>query len=168
MLRALTIWTLPLFLVVLFSGTTHKFYVTTTVVDYKSDTKVLQVTTQLFLDDLELALKTKDPKLRLAPDSDSLTVSNLLKDYFKAHFRFEMQGKILPYTFLGKKYETDIAVCYIEVPLEETKTIIIENRLLLELFDSQRNIIHFKHGTRRKSYMLQKGKTSVEIHLTKP
>lgn len=168
MLRPFVTWILSLFLGTLFLGATHKFYVTTTIVDYKPNLKVLQVTTQLFIDDLELALSSKDPKLRLAPDSDSLIVSNLLSDYFKEHFVFEMEGKILPYTFLGKEYETDIAVSYIEVPLIENGTLTIENRMLLELFDSQRNIIHFKNGADRKSYMLQKGKTMVEIPLGEP
>ncbi|MFL2598125.1 MAG: DUF6702 family protein [Flavobacteriaceae bacterium] len=49
----------------------HEFYVTTTNVVFKEEKKALQITCQLFIDDIELLLKQNNPELRLYPDSDA-------------------------------------------------------------------------------------------------
>jgi hypothetical protein len=49
----------------------HEFYVTTTNVVLKEEKKALEITCQLFIDDIELLLKQNNPELRLYPDSDA-------------------------------------------------------------------------------------------------
>ena len=58
----------------------HKFYVSTTDVEFKRESKTVQVTTQLFIDDLELLLQQVDSSIRLDPDSDKEVVNRILKN----------------------------------------------------------------------------------------
>lgn len=145
------------------AATSHKFYVSTTQIDYKASENVLQVTIQLFIDDLELALKKETADLRLAPDSDPLIVEDLVEGYLTNHLIFQMDDQLLKLNYLGKEYKNDIAVCYVEVPLEKTTTFTVENRFFLALYEEQKNIIHFKNERQRKSYLLDKKKPTIAI-----
>ncbi len=44
---------------------THKFYLSTTEIEYKKEFKTFQIMTQLFIDDLELLLQQQQKSLHL-------------------------------------------------------------------------------------------------------
>jgi uncharacterized protein YuzE len=80
----------------------------------------------------------------------------------------EVNGENASYNFIGKKYDTDVMVCYIEVPnvdLAETTSIQIENEILTDLFDEQQNIVHFKIDGKKKSFVLIKSDTKGMLNL---
>lgn len=158
-------WLLIPIAMLLLSAGSHKFYVTTTVVSYKPEQRVLEVISKLFIDDLETVFKKSDPILRMAPDSDSLAVHRLLETFLIEHLKFSVQDSVLPYRFLGKKYQNDLVVCFLEVPLPKGNSFKVENNSFLKLFDDQKNIIHFKNGSKRKSFMLHKNEASKSISL---
>ena len=63
------------------------------------------------------------------------------------------------FTFLAKKYDNDVMVCYLEVPdveLSQTKSIQVQNEILTDLFDEQQNVVHFKINGNKKSFVLIK------------
>ena len=69
----------------------------------------------------------------------------------------ELDGKVVPYNFLGKKYDTDVAICYLEIPnvkLSEVKTMSVQNEVLTDLFDEQQNVVHVKWNGNKKSFVL--------------
>jgi hypothetical protein len=60
-------------------------------------------------------------------------------------------------TFIGKKYDNDIIVCYLEVPkvnFKGLKSISIINEVLTDVFEDQQNVIHFKFNNQKKSFVL--------------
>jgi uncharacterized protein YuzE len=66
-----------------------------------------------------------------------------------------VNGSAVKLDYLGKEYDTDMLVAYLEVvDLKELKTIEIENKVLLEMFSEQQNIIHLKTPTTRRSLIL--------------
>ena len=63
----------------------------------------------------------------------------------------------MDYTFLGKKYDNDVMVCYIEVPkigFKNIKTVEVQSDILTDLFEEQQNIVHFKFNSKKKSFVL--------------
>ncbi|MGB1831892.1 MAG: DUF6702 family protein, partial [Flavobacteriaceae bacterium] len=52
----------------------HKFYVSTTTIEYNPTTQSLQISTQVFTEDLETALREKNQELRLDPDSNQVLI----------------------------------------------------------------------------------------------
>lgn len=144
----------------------HKFYVSTTVIVYKEAQQSLQITSQIFIDDLELLLRKENANIRLAPDSKQVEIDSLVGLYFKKKLKIQTDGAPLPIHYLGKEYKNDIAVHYLELNLKEVpKSIRIENQVFLELFEDQKNIIHFKHKQTRKSFLLHKNNPYIRFDL---
>ena len=153
-------------LFLLFLEGSHKFYVSTLVIEYEEEEKTLQITSQIFIDDLELVLKKNDPSLRLAPDNRKELIDSLVNQYFEQKIKMQSNSKPLKLNYLGREYKNDIAVNYIEIDLEDTlEKIEIENKLLFEFFDDQKNIIHFKHKQTRKSFLLHKNNSYISLDL---
>ena len=162
--------TIYLFLLSFLNGiqtNTHKFYVSSTTVEFKSETKTVEIISQVFTDDLESVLKLKYQELALDPDSDQERINVLIANYFKQNLQFSSKGELLDYVFLGKEYKNEIAKCYIELQLAEVpETIELYNGLFLSLFNDQQNIIHFKNADQRKSYLLHQKKPRISMSMT--
>ena len=106
------------FLVVLFSlfifGFIHKFYVSVFIVEHNEINKTLEITSQVFIDDMEMLFRNKNIELDLYSISD-INSDSLIKDYFMSIFKIKKGTEILEYEFLGKQIVDDILNCYMEV-----------------------------------------------------
>lgn len=142
----------------------HKFYVSTMTMEYKTEKKSLQITTQLFIDDVELLLQQKDPSIRLFPDSNPSEIDRLLELEFNNALQIHIDQKQVKYEYVGREYKNDVIQCYLEIellnPIQKLK---VSNKMLFNLFYDQQNIIHFKNKTFRKSFLLRSDNDSVEI-----
>ncbi|MDA9037346.1 peptidase E [Flavobacteriaceae bacterium] len=133
----------------------HKFYVSTTSIEYKKVSGTLQITSQFFIDDIESLLRKYEADLKLAPDFDSKRIDQLFEIELKKHFRIKIAQKWVDHTFLGKEYKNEILVCYLEVKTPQTpQSLVLQNRMLFDLFEEQQHIIHFKNEENRKSILL--------------
>jgi hypothetical protein len=132
--------------------------------EYKAEKKSLQITTQLFIDDVELLLQQKDPSIRLFPDSNPSEIDRLLELEFNNALQIHIDQKQVKYEYVGREYKNDVIQCYLEVkllnPIQKLK---VSNKMLFNLFYDQQNIIHFKNKTFRKSFLLRSDNDSVEI-----
>jgi hypothetical protein len=132
--------------------------------EYKAEKKSLQITTQLFIDDVELLLQQKDPSIRLFPDSNPSEIDRLLELEFNNALQIHIDQKQVKYEYVGREYKNDVIQCYLEIkllnPFQKLK---VSNKMLFNLFYDQQNIIHFKNKTFRKSFLLRSDNDSVEI-----
>lgn len=150
----------------LLGSTTHKYYVSTTEIEYKIERNTLQITLQLFTDDAELMLQQKDPNVRLDPDFDAKKVDILLDSELSKALQLFADQSALVLSFLGKEYKNDIVKCYLEVQLKgKIQELEIFNTVFFSLFEEQQNIIHFKGSEGRKSFLLHSRRPSVKIEL---
>ena len=144
----------------------HKFYVSTTDIVYKSEKKSIQITTQLFIDDIERLLQQDNPGVRLDPDSDSKYINTILEAVLNKVFRIQMDQEFINFEFIGREYKYDILQCYMEIEvLSPPETISIKNTIFFNLFEDQQNIIHFKNGNIRKSFLLHHENNMVRFSL---
>ena len=136
----------------------HKFYVSVTHIQYSEQEETLQVTTRIFIDDLEAVLLERyGVKTDLATDLEAEIADDYIGKYLRRKMVFTVNGSVVPYTFLGKEYDTDIAICYIEIPvgpLADIQQIEIQNEVLMDLFEEQQNVVHFRIDGKRRSYVL--------------
>ena len=158
------------FLVVLFSlfifGFIHKFYVSVFIVEHNEISKTLEITSQVFIDDMEMLFRNKNIELDLYSMSD-INSDSLIKDYFMSIFKIKKDTEILEYEFLGKQIVDDILNCYMEVKNISIKdSLVIENKLFIDLYDSQKNIIHFKGKNNNKSFLMNYEKTEIQLNLS--
>ena len=137
----------------------HKYYVSTTNVEYSEKDQTLQVITRIFVDDLELLLKERyglDAKLGTLDEAKS--TDQFLQKYFSQKMTFKVNGAAKNLQFLGKVYETDMVKCYIEIKdIGEMESILVQNQILFDLYEDQQNIVHLKLKGKRKSFLLIRG-----------
>lgn len=154
--KSFLILLLPLFAF----GVAHKFYVSVTNVGYSEKDTAIQITTRIFIDDFEAVLKERyDVEAKLATDDEAQIASEYIEKYIRAKFKVEIDDVIQNYSFLGKKYDNDLVICYIEVldiDLGKIQSVSIQNEILTDLYDEQQNIVHFKINDKKKSFVLVK------------
>ena len=133
----------------------HKFYIGVFQVDYKLDKKEFQVTSRVFIDDIEKALDIKyKKKLNLASSKESKESDELIVAYFKEKLKFSVNNKAQETTFLAKEYEDDIMICYHKINYSgKIKSLNIYNTVLTELFSEQQNLVHTNINSNKKSFL---------------
>lgn len=143
------------------SMTAHKYYVAVFQMDYVPSKKVIQVTSRVFVDDLEAAFVKKYKKnFYLGTSTEVAGANDYVAKYFGEKMRVKINGKEKAVKFLGKEIEDDILICYYTIPAESAvKSVEVTNTTLLEMFDDQQNIIHTKVNGNKKSLLLTKGET---------
>tara|TARA_B100000575_G_C23070842_1_gene616746 strand:+ start:629 stop:1135 length:507 start_codon:yes stop_codon:yes gene_type:complete len=144
----------------------HNFYVSTTSIVYKEQRQTLEITSQMFIDDIETLLRLADMDIKMLPDSNIKLIDELIESSLRKYFQIKINKKIVHFDFLGREYKNDIIQCYIEVMIpDNSKDLTIRNRLFFNLFNEQQNIIHFKNQEKRKSVLLHNESDTVVFYL---
>ncbi len=147
----------------------HKFYVSVTNVGYSEKDDAIQITTRIFIDDLEKALHERyeiNPKM--ATKDELSSIDTYIEKYLKSKFLVYLNDEQKAITFIGKKYDNDIIVCYLEVPnanFKGLKNIAITNEVLTDIFEDQQNVVHFKLNNQKKSFVLSQGNNKGMLNL---
>ena len=144
----------------------HKFYVSITKIEYVKEKSSLQIITKIFIDDIEDALQQHyDPSISLDTKKETEAADEDLKKYILQKINIKVNGKPVTLDYIGKEYDTDMVVAYIEVKnVKELKTIEIENKVLMEMFPEQQNIVHLKTPNSRKSLILDKDEPNGKLN----
>ena len=162
-----------LFLLLLFSlssfKTDHKFYVSVTEIEYNQKAQSLQIISRIFIDDLEKLLQKRyDASILLSEKNESKKVTDYLNKYLGQKMEIQVDGKPFKLNYIGKEYENDMALIYIEIPnVPEFKNIRIKNAILTDMFSEQKNLVHVEYKGETKSLILTSGKDEDLIIFTK-
>ncbi len=155
---------LPLLLFLLFASAismsfAHKFYVAIFQINHNSDKKTIEITTRIFVDDLNNALsKRYSTKTHLAEATESSEDIALMNKYLQDKFRIKINGRLLPYQFVSKEVEGGTIICYYKIPnIPNVKEIDVRNTTLIDWNDEQQNIIQLKVGDEKQSMLLKDG-----------
>ncbi len=121
----------------------HKYYVSVTQIEYVSEKSSLQIITRIDVDDLELTLQERyDKSIDLTTLNEKPTVDDYLIKYLKAKLNIKVNSKNINFTFLGKKYDNDQVVCYLEATdIKDIKSIEVKNTVLFDNFPEQKNVL---------------------------
>jgi hypothetical protein len=136
----------------------HEFYLSVTDINYVAEKQNLQIISRVFTDDFEDVLNKRYQKdFKLIPSLEVKETEVYIERYINDKLFIESKGDILTLKYLGKKYEDDMVYLYIEIEnIDELNSITIENLILTDLFEEQKNMIHFKCGEFKKSFILEK------------
>jgi hypothetical protein len=139
-------------------NTSHKFYVSVTEIEYNEEQKSLQIISRVFIDDLEDMLKKRyDRSLKLSKSSESKDVRAYLEKYLSQKFSIEVNGKKVDVKYLGKEYDNDMAILYLEATnVQDLKSVKVKNAVLTDMFDEQKNLVHVEYRGTTKSLILTK------------
>lgn len=136
----------------------HKYYIALTEIEYKEETKSVQMIMNVFMDDLELAInKEKGVNLQLTSKNEDKQVDTYFFNYLKEHFKVRINNQDKEYRYIGKEYDGNIIYFYLEInDIQEFKSINIENSVLVKYFPDQQNLIKATVKKERKSLFLDK------------
>jgi hypothetical protein len=148
---------LLLFLAItLTSAAAHKFYVSVFQLEYAPAKKQLQITSRVFIDDLDAALTKKyGKKLYLCTAKEIPEATGYLKQYFAEKMHVKINGVAKTLVYKTRETEDDVLLCYFTVPADAAiKTLQVDNTFLLDAYSEQQNIIHAKINGSKKSLLL--------------
>jgi hypothetical protein len=136
--------------------TFHKFYVGVFQVNYAAEKKMLQITSRIFIDDLNNAMEKKYHKKTFVGTSKETQADiDLLKKYLSENFLIKVNGQSKAITFLSKEVEADdVLVCYSRIKnVEKFKTLEISNTILVDWNAEQQNITHISAFDAKRSVL---------------
>jgi len=130
--------------------------VSITKIEFIEEQRSIQIISKIFIDDIEQTLQERyDPNVSLATEKETDRDIEILKDYIIKKLNIQVNGIPVSLTYIGKEYDIDIMKIYIEVEdISEVRSIEIENKILMDNFPEQQNIIHYKKNKTRKNLIL--------------
>lgn len=134
----------------------HKFYMGVFQVNYAAEKKMIQITSRIFIDDLNKGIEKKyNKKSFVGTDKETQADIDLLKKYLSENFIIKVNGQSKPITFLSKEVEADdVLVCYSRIKdIEKFKTLEISNTVLIDWNAEQQNITHITAFGTKKSVL---------------
>ncbi|NQZ75595.1 MAG: hypothetical protein HRT61_05705 [Ekhidna sp.] len=148
-------------LFIFFQLTLHPFHVSVSDIKYKEDQKVIQISTRIFLDDLELALQhySGNQKLNITEEANWDFVNETLKKYALERIKlWDEKGKEYELNYIGAEIEDEVMWCYIEIEkVKKIKQVKVWNSILHEVWGDQENLVHFRAFDDVKSARLMRG-----------
>jgi len=157
------------FVVVLFvlssAFTFHKFYVGVFQVDYFKEKKAVQITTRLFIDDLEKALHKKHNRHFYITTKDEVADANTyIAKYLEEKLKIKINNKIQTIQFLTKEQEENIVICYLKINFKDNiKDLEITNNVLSDIFSEQQNLVHLNINGNKKTILFTNTETNQKL-----
>ena len=138
----------------------HKYYISLTQINYVEDQKSLQLTTSVFIDDLENVLrKTYDTMVTIG-ETDNQLLDSLYRNYLNNHLKVSIEGREINLNLLLAEEETDEVFFYIEGENIDTFTEMeVVNSMFVSQIFEQQNIIKTYVNGKHKSLILNRQKT---------
>ncbi|MEC4003109.1 DUF6702 family protein [Flavobacterium sp. SUN052] len=129
--------------VCLTSMTVHKFYTSIYQINYVSKKKMIQITSRIFIDDMNAVLEKKyHKKTFLGEENESVEDQNLMKKYLSEKIILKVNGASKPINYLSKEIDSNVLICYFRITdVSKITKLEIENNALMELNSDQQNII---------------------------
>lgn len=140
----------------------HKYYLSLTDIEYREESKSVQIIINVFMDDIENALnKDYNIDLQLTTQRELKNNDVYFKKYLKKKLNFNVNGLKKEFNYIGKEYDGDLVYFYLELEnIDNVKTINISNEILIKHLPKQQNLVKCKVNKKNKSVLLNKDETS--------
>ncbi len=127
----------------------HPMHVSVCEIEYDKHTKSLEISQQIFIDDLERTLQNSLGKnnLDLMEPGEELSTDELVENYIAEHVSFKVNGKEKDYVFIGYEAVGEVLRFYLEIEnIRRLKSLEVTNTVLLDEFDDQTNLVHLTYN----------------------
>jgi len=146
-----------LLIIPLFAFTLHKFHLSLTKINFNKKEQAVQITMRCFIDDIENTVNKKENcNLELDTKLESKKSDSLLQNYLLQNFKISINKEKTKWNYIGKEYSNDIVYFYLEIDSVSTiSSIQVENKVLLNDFDDQQNVIKLNINNQQKTFLLK-------------
>ena len=147
---------LILFFWTLTSFSFHKFYIAIYQIEYAQDKKMLQITSRIFIDDInEVLEKNYHKKTHIGEKNQATEDIVLMNKYISDKFTIKVNGQYKALQFVSTEVENNILIGYYKITdISKIKTLEVKNSILIDLFPEQQNIIQAKLYGEKQSLLL--------------
>lgn len=141
-----------------FNSLFHDIHLSKCEVRYNEPESRIQISAHIFIDDLEDALKIRGVEdLKIGTEKEVETADGYIASYIESKLIFKNGENEYKHSFLGKELSEDLMAiwCYIEISeVQDCQMVEVENRILQELYEDQRNILAFTSASGNKQYAI--------------
>ncbi len=140
----------------------HKFYMGMYQVNYAPEKKTIEITSRIFIDDLNKAIEKKyHKKVSLGAEKENPEDLILLQKYISSHFSIKVNEQSQTMNFLSKEMEGDVLICYWKIKdIKEIKSLQIYNAVLTDWNSEQQNIVHLNVLGKKNSFLFTDSSTN--------
>lgn len=134
----------------------HRFYVAIYHIDFVPQKKRLEITTRIFMDDLNDAVtKAYKKSTNIGTEKETPEDVVLLKKYLSENFKLTINGKPKTYNYISSEVESNVVICYLSIKeITKISTIQVENSILTEVHSEQQNIIQYNNNGKKQNLLL--------------
>jgi hypothetical protein len=144
----------------------HPIHVSIAEIEHNAESKALQITLRIFIDDLETSIRNKanSPEMDLLEPGEGNSTDALVRDYLAEVLKLKVDRKAVKTNYLGHEIEGPAMICYIEVEnIKKFKTIEVTNRAILETHEDQSNLVNVNYKEKVKSLRLTNQKPTDQV-----
>lgn len=143
-------------LLTLMSFTTHKFYVSIYQIEFSAEKKRLEITSRIFIDDINEALKQAYQRpVHMGEPTESASDREMFRKYMDDRFQLVINGRKYSLKYHSSEVEGNILISYFSIPgIDKIQSIKVSNHALMEIYESQQNIIQFEANKVKRSLLL--------------
>jgi len=135
----------------------HDFHLSKTEVRYKEDISAIQISTHIFIDDLEEVLANQGhSELHLFTNKEDINAEEYIFQYLQSNLLIEVDDTEMEYTWVGKEISEDLSAvwCYLEITdTQIASDVKLLNKVLHDLFSDQKNVVSFQYNSQKKKHM---------------
>ncbi len=144
----------------------HKYYVSVSNVKYSKKAGAMQMVTRFFIDDLERVLNARNVKQVTLGEKYKIEEHyEAIQKYLGLKLIATVDGKKVQPKLLGAEYEIDQIALYIEfTPTARPENVTLEFNAFYEVFEEQKNLVHFKINDKRKTMILERAKPESSLN----
>ena len=130
----------------------HPFHVSICDMEYQTKEKTLEISSRIFMDDLELALGKLTHVDNYFDNRDKSLINKDLSEFLEDNIKVWVDGNETELQFLGYEIENDVVWSYLEATkVRQLNSITVEYTVLFDVFDDQFNLVHVKKAGTTKS-----------------
>lgn len=154
-------------LIPLLAFVSHKYYISSTKIEFKKESETVQITMHFFIDDLQETINsTYNKNIELALPNEPKLIDSLIINYISKKFEVDLNGTNKDYLYIGKEYKIDEIYLYLEIKnIDTINSIEVKNSMLMEMFPDQQNIIQLYIRNIKKTFLLTKQKDKDLLNL---
>lgn len=158
-MKSLKLFFIILVLPLLAFTTVHEFYTSVTQIEYVKEKQAIQIISRIFIDDFEKVLRERyDKSITLSDIKEKEQINDYIGKYLISKINIKINNIDSKIIFLGKEYDSDVMICYLEIKdIENIKSLEITNTVLFDLYLKQQNIVRTNVYSNKKSFVLIKG-----------
>ncbi len=143
----------------------HPFFVSVIDIKHNAKDKTIEISTKVFVDDLEAVLKKNyNVTSDLSKSTNDAAVNSFIANYLQKKLQLTINDKPKTIKYIGYEIQKESVWIYAEVDdIVSLKKLNINCNLLYDYQDKQMNIFNIKANGGEKNYKLDYPKSTVEF-----